>query len=71
MPLPDSVRRAADSLRMVDAPARPTAVSRHLSKLRLARPLIGRREGNRVIHTVTDQPLAELPAHVFAQEVNA
>ena len=90
MPPAETVRRAADSLRLLGDPTRltilwalhqgetnvgcladladtsPTAVSQHLSKLRLSGLVTGRREGNRVIYAVADPDVGALLEHVLA-----
>jgi DNA-binding transcriptional ArsR family regulator len=84
MPPADSVRRAADALRMLADPTRlnilwalmqgetsvacladlagtsPTAVSQHLSKLRLAGLVTNRREGTFVFYALADDHIGEL-----------
>ena len=84
MPPSDSVRRAADALRMLADPTRlnilwalmqgetsvacladlagttPTAVSQHLSKLRLAGLVTNRREGTFVFYALAADHIGEL-----------
>ena len=84
MPPADSVRRAADALRMLSDPTRlrilwalmqgetsvaclaelagtsPTAVSQHLSKLRLAGLVTNRRAGTFVFYALADHHIGEL-----------
>lgn len=62
MPAPDDVRRAADGLRMLAdlAGTLPTAVSQHLSKLRLAGLVTNRREGTFIYYALADHHIGEL-----------
>ena len=84
MPAEDSVRRAADALRMLGDPTRlkvlwalmqgetsvaclaelagtsPTAVSQHLSKLRLAGLVHGRRSGTYIYYSAVDERVRRL-----------
>lgn len=84
MPPSDTIRQAADTLRMLAEPTRlailcalaqgessvaclaelagttPTAVSQHLSKLRLAELVIRRREGTYVYYSLADPALGDL-----------
>jgi DNA-binding transcriptional ArsR family regulator len=84
MPPADSVRRAADALRMLSDPTRlrilwalmqgetsvaclaelagtsPTAVSQHLSKLRLAGLVTNRRAGTFVFYALADDHIGQL-----------
>jgi DNA-binding transcriptional ArsR family regulator len=53
----------------VDAP--PTAVSQHLSKLRLAGLVRGRRQGTFVYYTVVDEHVARLLGGALFQDEDA
>ncbi|MCU1626426.1 MAG: transcriptional regulator [Pseudonocardia sp.] len=54
---------------LVDAP--PTAVSQHLSKLRLAGLVRGRRQGTFVYYTVVDEHVARLLGGALFQDEDA